>query len=47
MERLSMRQIREYLRLRFEGDLSHRQIAASLQVSRSRVGECERRLGGQ
>jgi hypothetical protein len=47
MERLSMRQIREYLRLRFEGGLSHRQIAASLQGSRSRVGEYERRLGGQ
>ncbi len=39
MERLSMRKIREYLRLRFAGGLSHRQIAASLQVSRSSVGE--------
>ncbi|SDX38084.1 Transposase [Thiocapsa roseopersicina] len=39
-----MRKIREYLRLRFEGGLSHRQIAASLQVSRSSVGEYERRF---
>jgi DNA-binding transcriptional regulator LsrR (DeoR family) len=38
MERLSMRKIREYLRLRFEAGLSARQIAASLQVSRSSVG---------
>jgi transposase len=44
MERLSMRKIREYLRLRFEGGLSARQIAASLQVSRSSVGEYERRF---
>ena len=44
MERLSMRKIREYLRLRFEGGLSHRQIAASLQVSRSSVGEYARRF---
>jgi transposase len=44
MERLSMRKIREYLRLRLEGGLSHRQIAASLQVSRSSVGEYERRF---
>jgi transposase len=44
MERLSMRKIREYLRLRFEAGLSHRQIAASLQVSRSSVGEYERRF---
>ncbi len=44
MERLSMRKIREYLRLRFEGGLSHRQIAASLQVSRSSVGEYDRRF---
>jgi transposase len=44
MERLSMRKIREYLRLRFEACLSHRQIAASLQVSRSSVGEYERRF---
>lgn len=39
-----MRKIRESLRLRFEGGLSHRQIAASLQVSRSSVGEYERRF---
>jgi transposase len=32
------------LRLRFEGGLSHRQIAASLQVSRSSVGEYARRF---
>jgi transposase len=43
MERLSMRKNCGSLRLRFEGGLSHRQIAASLQVSRSRVGEYERR----
>lgn len=39
-----MRKIREYLRLRFAAGLSHRQIAASLQVSRSSVGEYERRF---
>ena len=39
MERLSMRKIRECLRLRFDGGLSSRQIAASQQVSRSSVGE--------
>lgn len=44
MERLSMRKIREYLRLRFEAGLSGRQIAASLQVSRGSVGEYERRF---
>ncbi len=44
MERLSMRKIREYLRLRFEVGLSARQIAASLQVSRSSVGEYARRF---
>jgi transposase len=44
MERLSMRKIREYLRLRFESGLSARQIAASLQVSRSSVGEYDRRF---
>ncbi|MBK1717259.1 IS21 family transposase [Thiocystis violacea] len=42
MERLSMRKIREYLRLRFEVGLSARQIATSLQVARSTVGEYER-----
>ena len=44
MERLSMRKIREYVRLRFEVGLSARQIAASLQVSRSSIGEYARRL---
>ena len=44
MERLSMRKIREYLRLRFEVGLSRRQIAASLQVARSSLGEYERRF---
>jgi transposase len=44
MERLSMRKIREYVRLRFEVGLSARQIAASLQVSRSSVGEYARRF---
>ncbi|NEV60323.1 IS21 family transposase [Thiorhodococcus minor] len=44
MERLSMRKIREYLRLRFEAGLSRRQIAASLQVARSSLGEYERRF---
>ncbi len=44
MERLSMRKIREYLRLRCAAGLSHRQIAASLQVSRSSIGEYARRF---
>jgi len=44
MERLSMRKIRECLRLRCEAGLSSRQIAASLQVSRSSVGEYMRRF---
>lgn len=44
MERLSMRKIREVLRLRFESGLSARQVAASLQMARSSVGEYERRL---
>jgi transposase len=39
-----MREICEYLRLRFEAGLSARQIAASLQVSRSSVGEYARRF---
>ena len=39
-----MRKIREYLRLRFEAGVSHRQIAASLQMSRSSVWEYERRF---
>jgi transposase len=44
MERLSMRKIREVLRLRFEVGLSARQVAASVQIARSSVGEYERRL---
>jgi transposase len=44
MERLSMRKIREVLRLRFEAGLSGRQVAASLQMARSTVGEYERRF---
>jgi transcriptional regulator with XRE-family HTH domain len=39
-----MRMIREVLRLRFEARLSARQIAASLKLARSTVGEYERRL---
>jgi transposase len=45
MERLSMRKIREVLRLRLEVGLSARQVAASVQIARSSVGEYERRLG--
>jgi transposase len=44
MERLSMRKIREVLRLKFELDLSERQISKSTQVSRSTIGECLRRF---
>ena len=44
MERLSVRKIREVLRLRFETGLSGRQVAASLQMARSTVGEYERRF---
>ncbi len=44
MERLSMRKIREVLRLRFEAGLCGRQIAASLRMARSTVGEYERRF---
>ncbi|MEO8767281.1 MAG: IS21 family transposase, partial [Nitrosospira sp.] len=44
MERLSMRKIREVLRLKFELDLSERQIAKSTQTSRSTVGEYLRRF---
>lgn len=39
MERLSMRKIREVLRLKFEIGLSARQIAVSLQVGRASVGD--------
>jgi len=44
MERLSMRKIREVLRLRFEAGRSARQIGASVQVARSTIGEYERRF---
>ena len=44
MERLSMRKIREVLRLTLEAGLSARQIAESLQLARSTVGECLRRF---
>ena len=44
MERLSMRKIREVLRLKFELNLSERQIAKSTQTSRSTVGEYLRRF---
>jgi DNA-directed RNA polymerase specialized sigma24 family protein len=37
-ERLSMRRIRELLRLKFENGLSSRLIAASLGVSKGAVG---------
>ena len=39
-ERLSMRKIRELLRLKFDLELSDRKIAASLQMARSTVQEC-------
>jgi transcriptional regulator with XRE-family HTH domain len=44
MERVSMRKIRELLRLKFESGLSARRIAESLQMARSTVGEYERRF---
>jgi len=42
-QRLSMRKIREVLRLRYEAGLSRRQIAASVGCSRSTVAECLQR----
>lgn len=42
-KRLSMRKTREVLRLSQEGGLSNRQIARSLSVSATTVGECLRR----
>lgn len=39
-ERLSMRKIRELLRLKFDQRLSERKIAVALSMSRSAVGEC-------
>lgn len=44
MERLSMRKIREALRLKFELDLTERQIAQSIQVSRSTIADYVRRF---
>lgn len=44
MERLSMRKIREVLRLKFELDLSERQIAKSTQISRSTISDYVRRF---
>ncbi|MGH8161271.1 MAG: hypothetical protein ACRESR_03835 [Gammaproteobacteria bacterium] len=43
--RLSMRKIREILRLYHEHGLSRRRIAASIGVSRSAVVECLERAG--
>ena len=42
-QRLSMRTIRDVLRLRFEANLSRRQIAMSVGCSRAAVAECLRR----
>ena len=39
-ERLSMRKIREILRLRFEQGLKHRAIARSISASAATVGDC-------
>ena len=44
MEKLSMRKIKEILRLKFELDLSARQIAKSLKVSRPTVNDYLRRF---
>lgn len=44
MERLSMRKVREVLRLRFDLGLSERQIAKSAQASRSTIAEYLRRF---
>ena len=44
MERLSMRKIREVLRLKFELDMSERQISKSTQVSRSTINDYLRRF---
>ena len=38
-KRLSMRKIEEVLRLKFETDLSNRQIASSCRIARSTVSE--------
>ena len=44
MERLSMRKIREVLRLRYAAGLSTRQVAASVQLAHSTVVEYARRF---
>ena len=41
---ISMRKIREIMRLRFECECSHRVIAQSIKVSMSTVSECLRRV---
>ena len=38
-ERLTMRKIREVFRLKFDCDISNRQIAKSCNIARSTVGE--------
>src|ERR1700676_3009284 len=38
-ERLSMRKIKELLRLKYTAELSHRQVAASLGIGKSVVAE--------
>ena len=38
-ERLTMRKIREVFRLKFDCDISNRQIAISCNIARSTVGE--------
>jgi hypothetical protein len=45
VKRLSMRKIRDVLRLRAQGGLSHRQIARSLGLGRTTVAEYLRRAG--
>ena len=42
-EGLSMKKVREVLRLRFAAGMSVRQVAASCRIARSTVGEYERR----
>ena len=44
MERLSMRMIREVLRLKFECGLSDRKIAKSTGIARSSIGDYVRRF---
>jgi len=44
MERLSMRKIREVLRLKFDFDLTDRQISNSVKVTRSTIAEYLRRF---